>query len=133
MKEVMEQAQKLAEAIVDSDIYQRMHKAELQVTKDEAAAQAIDAFIQKRQQVESCLAENNMDHDALAKYGAEMEEAEKELNAIPLVKELQDARKAFTDMMGNVNQLLRLVITGETEEPEHGCTGSCETCGGCHH
>lgn len=132
MKEVMEQAQKLAEAIVDSDIYQRMHKAELAAAKDEAATQAIAAFVEKRQSVESCLADNKMDHEALARAGEELDKAEKSLNEIPVIKEMQDARKAFTDMMGNVNQLLRLVITGETEESGHECTGECGSCGGCH-
>ena len=37
MKEVMMCAQKLAEAILNSDVYQHMHTLEEQVTQDEAA------------------------------------------------------------------------------------------------
>ena len=40
-------------------------------------------------------------------------------------------------MMDNVNRILRLVVTGETEDDKggqstSGCTGNCASCGGCH-
>ncbi|MBP3637201.1 MAG: YlbF family regulator [Clostridia bacterium] len=138
MQNVMHKAQELAEAILESNVYQRMHAAELQVNKDEAAVKAVSDFVEKRQTVENLLASNNLDHEELAKAGKAMEEAEKTLNAVPLVHEMQEARQEFTQMMENVNRILRLVITGETEEECDcggdcgGCSGSCSTCGGCH-
>lgn len=138
MQNVMHKAQELAEAILESNVYQRMHAAEMQVNKDEAAVKAVSDFVEKRQTVENLLASNNLDHEELAKAGEAMEEAEKTLNAVPLVHEMQEARQEFTQMMENVNRILRLVITGETEEECDcggdcgGCTGSCSTCGGCH-
>ncbi len=138
MQNVMHKAQELAEAILESNVYQRMHAAEMQVNKDEAAVKAVSDFVEKRQTVENLLASNNLDHEELAKAGKAMEEAEKTLNAVPLVHEMQEARQEFTQMMENVNRILRLVITGETEEECDcggdcgGCTGSCSTCGGCH-
>ena len=51
MREVMQKAQELAEAIVESSVYQRMHSAELQVNKDEEAVKAVAAFVEKRQAV----------------------------------------------------------------------------------
>ena len=136
MREVMQKAQELAEAIVESSVYQRMHAAELQVNKDEEAVKAVAAFVEKRQAVENVLAQSDMDHEQLARVGEEMEEAEKRLNEVPLVKEMQEARKEFTQMMENVNRILRLVVTGETDD---GCSGDCsgcsgggESCSGCH-
>ena len=136
MREVMQKAQELAEAIVESSIYQRMHAAELQVNKDEEAVKAVAEFVEKRQAVETVLAQSDMDHEQLARVGEEMEEAEKRLNEVPLVKEMQEARKEFTQMMENVNRILRLVVTGETDDgcsgDCSGCSGGCEGCGGCH-
>ena len=136
MREVMQKAQELAEAIVESSVYQRMHAAELQVNKDEEAVKAVAAFVEKRQAVENVLAQSDMDHELLAQMGEEMEEAEKRLNEVPLVKEMQEARKEFTQMMENVNRILRLVVTGETDDgcsgDCSGCSGGCEGCGGCH-
>lgn len=137
MNNVMHKAQELAEAIVESSIYQRMHAAELQVNKDEEAVKAVSDFVEKRQAVENILASNNLDHNELAEAGKAMEEAEKHLNEVPLIKEMQESRKEFTQMMENVNRILRLVVTGEVEE-EHECGGdcsgcsSCSSCGGCH-
>ena len=134
MREVMQKAQELAEAIVESSVYQRMHAAELQVNKDEEAVKAVAAFVEKRQAVENVLAQSDMDHEQLARVGEEMEEAEKRLNEVPLVKEMQEARKEFTQMMENVNRILRLVVTGETDDgcsgDCSGCSGGCESCGG---
>lgn len=136
MREVMQKAQELAEAIVESSVYQRMHAAELQVNKDEEAVKAVAAFVEKRQAVENVLAQSDMDHEQLARVGEEMEEAEKRLNEVPLVKEMQEARKEFTQMMENVNRILRLVVTGETDDgcsgDCSGCSGGCESCSGCH-
>lgn len=137
MNNVMHKAQELAEAIVESSVYQRMHAAELQVNKDEEAVKAVSDFVEKRQAVENILASNNLDHNELAEAGKAMEEAEKHLNEVPLIKEMQESRKEFTQMMENVNRILRLVVTGEVEE-EHECGGdcsgcsSCSSCGGCH-
>lgn len=141
MNNVMQKAQELAEAIVESSVYQRMHTAELQVNKDEEAVKAVSDFVEKRQAVENILASNNMNHDELAEAGKAMEEAETKLNEVALIKEMQESRKEFSQMMENVNRILRLVITGETEEEcdcgghhhhHGGCSGSCEGCSGCH-
>lgn len=50
---------------------------------------------------------------------------------------MRDAQKKYQDMMDNVNRILRLVVTGETEDdkggqPTSGCTGNCASCSGCH-
>ncbi len=133
MQKVLEMTQKLGEAIVESDIYQRMDKAEKQVTVDPDASKAIAEVIEKQQAVRQILATQDSDKGALAKAGEELEEAEKRMNEVPLVKELQEARGEFTTMMENVNRLLRLIITGETddESSNSGCSGSCSSCGGC--
>ena len=128
MQTVMQKAQELAEAIVDSQVYQRMHTAEMQVTRDEEAARAISDFMEKRNNVQNILASAEMNHDELAAAGKAMEEAEKVMNDCAIVKEMQESRREFSQMMENVNRILRLVITGETED--EGCSGDCGSCGG---
>lgn len=130
MEKVLEQARLLAEAIAESDVYQHMRQCENDAMKDPEATQAISDFVEKRQKVESLLAEGNMDHAALAEASQAMEAAEKLVNQQPMVRAMQDARNQFTQMMDNVNQILRFIITGETGE-SGGCSGSCESCGGC--
>ena len=130
MEKVLEQARLLAEAIAESDVYQKMHQCENDAMKDAEATRAIADFVEKRQKVESLLAEGNMDHTALAEASKAMEDAEKKVNEQPKVRAMQEARGEFTQMMNNVNQILRFIITGERED-NSGCSGSCESCGGC--
>lgn len=130
MEKVLEQARLLAEAIAESDVYQKMHQCENDAMKDAEATRAIADFVEKRQKVESLLAEGNMDHTALAEASKAMEDAEKKVNEQPKVRAMQEARGEFTQMMNNVNQILRFIITGKTED-NSGCSGSCESCGGC--
>ena len=133
LNNVMQKAQALAEAILESEIYQGMKAAENQYMHDEQAISLTAAVNEKRNAVQELLTANDMDHAALALAGEELEEAEAAMNACAAVRELQERRRAFTSMMDNVNRILRLVITGETGEDEaSGCSGHCSSCAGCH-
>ena len=133
MREVMNKAQELAEAILDSEIYQKMKDQENAVRKDPEAAKAMGDMIEKRQRVENVLSSANMDPNELAQASKEMEEAEQRMNGNAMIKELKDRRKDFQTMMDNVNQILRLVITGTVDDQgaSGGCSGQCDQCGGC--
>lgn len=138
MQQVMQKAQELAEAILDSQTYQKMHILENRVTHDEEAAGLISALMEKRTAVQNLLSSNSPDPEELTRLAQEMEEAETAMNACAMVSELQESRRAFTEMMENVNRILRLVITGEVEDETNSCggdcssCGSCSSCGGCH-
>jgi len=133
MRTVMQKAQELAEAILDSEIYQKMKEKEAEVSRDPGAARALGDMMEKRQRVENILSSANMDPEELAEASREMEEAEKRMNENEMIQDLKDRRKDFQTMMDNVNKILRLIITGETEE-ESGtarCSGNCGGCSGC--
>ena len=131
MDKVLKQAELLGQTILDSDVYAAMNKAELAVTKDEESVNLIAQLSEKRKKVEDILSSNEMDHQALAEAGEEMEALERQVNDLPLVKELQERRAEFSQMMNNVNQIIRFVLTGEMGDS--GCSGSCSTCSGCGH
>lgn len=132
MKNVMQKAQELADAIVASDVYQMMKRLEEEVQEDEAATLAVGNLMQKRQRVEDLLTTRGMDPEELKRANEEMNEAEREMNANEKVANLKAGRKAFSAMMDNVNRILRLVITGEIRDDDvSGCSGNCNGCSGC--
>ena len=134
MRDVMMKAQTLAEAILESEIYQKMKAQENAVRRDPDAAKALGDMIGKRNRVEEILSDAQMDPAALAEASREMEEAEKRMNENPMIQTLKEYRKDFQTMMDNVNRILRLVITGETEDEAGGrgqCSGNCSGCSGC--
>ena len=134
MREVMMKAQELAEAILDSEIYQRMKQQETAARRDPEAAKALSDMIEKRNRVEAILSDAGMDPNELAEASREMEEAEQRMNENAMISKLKEYRKDFQTMMDNVNRILRLVITGETEDENGGrtgCSGNCSGCSGC--
>ena len=133
MREVMMKAQELAEAILSSETYQKMKQQENAVRRDPEAAKVLGDMIEKRNRVENILSAADMDPNELAEASREMEEAEQRMNDNEMIKTLKEYRKDFQTMMDNVNRILRLVITGETED-ENGrssCGGNCSGCSGC--
>ena len=135
MREVLGKAQELAEASLNSEIYRQMKESEGEMRRDPDAAAALGDMIEKRGRVEDILASADMYPNELAEASREMEEAEKRMNENEKIQALKARRKDFQTMMDNVNQLLRLVITGQTEEENRGtvaCGGDCSACGGCH-
>ena len=135
MKDVMQKAQELAEAILASDVYRKMKELEETVQADPGAAEKVGILMEKRQRVENLLTSKGMDPEELKRANEEMVRAEAEMNANEKVAALKAARKNFSTMMDNVNRILRLVITGEVEEDDFSatvsCGGNCANCSGC--
>ena len=135
MKEVMQKAQELADAIINSDVYKSMKTAEETVQEDEEASRAVSEMISRRKKVEDLLTGKNMDPEELKKANLEMLQAEHAMNRLDKVAELKKKRRDFSDMMDNVNRVLRLVITGEIREDDFSatgrCSGDCSGCSGC--
>jgi cell fate (sporulation/competence/biofilm development) regulator YlbF (YheA/YmcA/DUF963 family) len=134
MEKVLNQAELLAEAILESQEYIRMRLSEQAATKDPEATRLVADYNEKRSKVQDLLASNDLDHGALARAGEELEAVEAALEASPLLKTMRDARREYSDMMDKVNAIIQFVITGEEPEEAGGCGGSCSSCGGgCHH
>lgn len=106
MKEVMMCAQKLAEAILNSDVYQHMHTLEEQVTQDEDATKAIAAYMEKRMAVEQAMRKPDIDPTQLAEAAQELEDVQQAMNDCPIIRDMRDAQKKYQDMMDNVNRIL---------------------------
>ena len=135
MQEVMQKAQELAEVILVSPVYTRMKELEEAVENDPEAYGLMNDLAAKRHRVEELLTTKNVDPDALKQAGKEMKAAETLMNANARIQELKKARKAFSEMMDNVNRILRLVITGEVDQEDFAvgadCAGNCDDCAGC--
>ena len=130
MEKVLQQAELLAESILESEVFIRMRLCEQAAAKDEGATALVAEYNEKRSRVETVLTANDLNHDELAKAGAELEGVEKELDDYALLKDMREAQAEFGDMMNKVNAIIKFVVTGESPE-EGGCSGSCGSCGGC--
>lgn len=133
MENVLNAAEQLAEAILDSEEYIKMRIAEQAAMRDECAATLVFEYNQSRSEVETMLASNDLDRNALKGASQKLEDAEKAMDENALIKAMRESNAAFGDMIKKVNQIIKYVVNGEEEE-ESGCSGSCSSCGGgCQH
>lgn len=132
MEHVLNAAEQLAEAILESEEYIKMRLAEQAAMRDAVAAGLIAEYSERRTQVENLLASNDLDHTVLAAAGEKLEATEKAIDENVMLKTMRDANADFSSMMQQVNKIIKYVVTGEGEE-DAGCSGSCASCGGCGH
>jgi len=140
MENVLNQAEQLAEAILESEEYIGMRLAEQAAMKDEEAMVLISAYSENRSAVESLLAKSDLDHTELAAAGAKLEAAQKAMEENSKITAMRETNDIFNDMMKQVNKIIKFVITGESDEEEgcscescgDGCEDGCGGCSGCH-
>lgn len=130
MDEVIACARALGEAIVASEEYRQMQITEHEAMSDPAVAEAMGRYLECKQAVEDAMRAEEPDPEQIALLGAQMDEAQRQMNAMPSVDAMTASRQRFSAMMNQVNHVMQFIITGEMEEG--GCSGNCGACAGCH-
>ena len=131
MDAVFQKTRELGQALMESETYRAMKAAEDKAMQNREAALTMGEYLEKRQQLQAMMQSDNPDPGALKRLSDEMDEAQERLQMMDDIVALTEARNAFNDLIGQVNQVLQFIVTGNME-PSSGCTGSCATCQGCH-
>lgn len=127
MDKVLLTAEQLGEAILESEQYISMRLAEQAVIDDEAAQDLIQEYSDRKDAMQKELTKKPLDHDAIAKAGDAVKETEERIGKHPLINVMREKSGEYQDMMQQVNSIISRIVNGE---PEGGCSGSCEGCGG---
>ncbi|MBR1821526.1 MAG: YlbF family regulator [Clostridia bacterium] len=131
MDKVFEKTRELGQALLESEAYLRMKEAEDRAMQNAEAAAAMTAYLEKRTELQTMMQGDDPDPGALKRISDEMDEAQQRLQLIDDIAALNDARGEFNSLIGQINQVLQFIVTGNMEEPS-GCAGSCASCPGCH-
>ena len=131
MDKVFEKTRELGQALLESETYQRLKAAEDKAMQNAEAAAAMSEYLEKRSDIQAMMQTDNPDPGALKRLSDEMDEAQQRLQMIDDILALNEARSEFDGLIGQVNQVLQFIVTGNMEQPS-GCTGSCATCSGGH-
>ena len=131
MDAVFEKTRELGKALLESEAYQRVKEAEDRAMGNEEAARVMGEFLEKRQSLQELMQGENPDPGALKRLSDEMDELQSRLQLMDDIVALNEARNDFNSLIGQINQVLQFIVTGKMDAPS-GCTGSCETCSGCH-
>ena len=130
MDNVFEKTRELGEALLESDAYKRMKAAEDKAMQNAQGAEMMALYLEKRGQIQEMMELENPDPGAMKRLSDEMDEIQEKLQMIDDIAELTAARSEFNGLIGQINQVLQFIVTGRMEEA--GCSGSCDTCKGCH-
>ncbi|MDO4739565.1 MAG: YlbF family regulator [Eubacteriales bacterium] len=139
MNPVFAKTRELAEAIMQSEEFRTMKEAEERAMKNGAAAAAMAEYLEKRHEIETLLESKSPSSDRLRELSEEIDLAQEKMRMVPDVVAMSEARENFTELINQVNKVLRFMITGETgendeaEQGEGGCAGNCSSCSGCSH
>lgn len=130
MDKVFEKTRELGEALQESEAYKRMKEAEAKAMQNAQAAEMMTAYLEKRGQIQEMMENENPDPGAMKRLSDEMDEIHERLDMIDDIVELTAARSEFNALIGQINQVLQFIVTGRMDDG--GCSGSCESCKGCH-
>lgn len=128
---VFQKTRELGQALLESEAYRKMKQAEEKAMGNEEAARTMSLYLEKRSQLQELMQSDDPDPGALKRISDEMDEAQERLQMIDDIVALTDARDEFNALIGQINQVLQFIVTGNMEESS-GCSGSCATCHGCH-
>ena len=131
MDNVFAKTRELGEALLNSETYQRMKQAEDRAMQNTEAAETMARFLEKRQALQALMQSENPDPGAMKRLSDEMDEAQARMQMIDDIIALTQARNEFNGLINQINQVLQFIVTGRMDEPEV-CSGSCDTCSGCH-
>jgi cell fate (sporulation/competence/biofilm development) regulator YlbF (YheA/YmcA/DUF963 family) len=132
MDAVFQKTRELGRALMESEAYLKMKAAEDKAMANEEAARAMGEFLEKRGELQAMMQSENPDPGAMKRLSDEMDEAQERLQMMDDIVALTDARNAFNALIGQINQVLQFIVTGRMTDEEGGCTGSCNSCSGCH-
>ena len=131
MNMVFQKTRELGDALMNSEEYQKLKQAEAAVSENEEATRLMAEHANHRKTLERLLEAEDPDLDELNAHSETLESAEQRLMMMDCISELNEARKSFSDLVAQINQVLRFIVTGsmDDEEQEGGCAGG--NCGGC--
>ena len=129
---VFEKTRELGQALLESEAYARMKKAEEKAMTNMQAAEMMASYLEKRTQIQEMMEVENPDPAAMKRLSEEMDSIQEQLHMVDDIVELTAARGEFNGLIGQINQVLQFIVTGRMTDEEGGCTGSCNSCSGCH-
>ena len=132
MDNVFKKTRELGQALLESEAYLKMKEAEDRAMQNQEAAALMGSFLEKRSQLQQLMQGENPDPGALKRLSDEMDADQERLQMMDDIVALTAARDEFNSLIGQINQVLQFIVTGRMDDPSSGCSGSCESCSGCH-
>ena len=136
MKEILELAQRLGEAIAESEAVKTYKEMEKIYFESEDAQKAMQDYEETHAKMMVKAKETGMTPESMQLFQEEMQAAMEKLMQNKTVKEYLDAKSDFSDIFTKVNSIISYCVQGEEQNMatsgSGSCSGNCSSCSGCH-
>lgn len=132
---VIEMARELGKAIQQDERFIRYAKARLANDSDKDLQDAIGQFNLVRMELDREINSDNKDDDKVKELNEKLRSVYSDIMSSSAMVEYNTAKAELDSMVNEVNTVISKSLDGEDPETcdtTAGCTGSCESCGGCH-
>lgn len=129
---VIEKARELGEAIMDDERCKRLQTAKAANDADPVLQDLIGDFNLKKLQLGNELKKEpeTQSKEKIEQFQKELKEIYGKIMSTESMKEFAAAKKDMDELVGHVNSIIQMSITGEVTGGD--CGGNCSSCGGCH-
>ncbi len=136
--EILELARKLGAAIQQDERFERYMSARRDNDGDEELQKMIGEFNLIRMALDKAMSGEEQDDEKIMKCNNDMRELYGRIMLNPTMQAYNSAKSEMDALLQDIDSVLEQCASGadpETVEPLHeheGCTGHCDSCGGCH-
>ena len=129
-------ARELGKAIQQEESYIKLHEVQDKADADTELQSLIGEFNLKRMSINNEASKKERDQDKLAQLNTEMREVYSKIMSNENMIAYNDAKEEFDVVANRVLAIVQQSCEGADPETadysQSSCSGSCETCGGCH-
>ncbi|MDE5764087.1 MAG: YlbF family regulator [Ruminococcus sp.] len=132
--DIIEMTRELGRALQEDDRYTAYMLAKRVNDNDTALQDLINGFENMRLQLNEELAKDDKNTDRIKELDEGIKSNYKKIMSNKNMIVFTSAQGALEALVNNMQQIIMLCANGEnpdTCQPSTGCSGSCETCGGC--
>ena len=133
---VIESVRELGKAIQQDERFINYVKAKLANDNDEELQKGIGEFNLTRMELDRVMSEDNQDDEKVRELNEKLRSIYAQVMSSSSMAQYNSAKAELDSMLNDINSIIMQCVDGAdpaTCEPEvAGCTGSCESCGGCH-
>lgn len=133
--DVIAKARELGKAIQQDERFIRYAKARLANDEDKELQDAIGEFNIVRMELDREVNSDEKNDDKVKELNEKLRKVYSSVMSSPAMVEYNTAKAALDTLVNEVNVIISKSIDGEdpdTCDTTSGCTGSCDSCGGCH-
>ena len=133
--DVIAKARELGKAIQQDERFIRYAKARLANDDDKELQDAIGEFNLVRMELDREVNSDEKNDDKVKELNEKLKKVYSSVMSSPAMVEYNTAKAALDTLVNEINVIISKSIDGEdpdTCDTSSGCTGSCDSCGGCH-